>query len=165
MKLEIPIPVVNKPKVTDDAIAGACAGGIARLLSAPFDVLKIRFQLQGPGEAKYKSIFQSFNTVIKEEGVLALWKGNLSATYLWVTYMAVQFTMYGVLKRIGEEIPNPFRSIPSSGMGIGSAAEAAAQREARSNKAWKAFVQFLAGAGAGNETILYLRIVLHTFNA
>lgn len=151
MKLEIPIPVVNKPKVTDDAIAGACAGGIARLLSAPFDVLKIRFQLQGPGEAKYKSIFQAFNTVIKEEGVLALWKGNLSATYLWVTYMAVQFTMYGVLKRIGEDIPNPFRNIPSPGMGIGSAAEAAAQREASSNKAWKAFVLFLAGAGAGNE--------------
>ena len=88
--------------ITDDAIAGATAGFVSRFLSAPFDVLKIRFQLQF-GDKKYTSIPSALVRIAKEEGFFSLWKGNLSASYLWVSYMAVQFTVYGAIKRWVDE--------------------------------------------------------------
>ena len=152
MKVELPSSE-TKTQFSDDAIAGAAAGATARLLTAPFDVLKIRFQLQGPGEQKYKTMLQSFRTVIREEGVLALWKGNLSATYLWVTYMMVQFSIYGALKRIGEQTPNPFLSRSNNNNN---------HNEAKSNKIWKGLVLFLAGAGAGifaySQSLLFFSV-------
>lgn len=59
----------------DEFIAGAFAGFVARLLTAPFDVLKIRYQVQSNTDMKYKSLFQSIRTIINEEGFFALWKG------------------------------------------------------------------------------------------
>lgn len=77
----------NPPKkhvssLSDEVFAGAFAGFVARLLTAPFDFIKIRIQLQTSNN-KYVSMLQSFREVIKEEGFKSLWKGNISATYLW----------------------------------------------------------------------------------
>ena len=137
----------DAPRISfsDDAIAGGCAGAIARILTAPFDVLKIRFQLQGSGsDRKYKTMLQSFKTVASEEGIFALWKGNLSATYLWVSYMAIQFSVYGTLKRFGEQTPNPFLSKRSL-----DDRTPLTPSEERISKMWKGCLLFLAGAGAG----------------
>ena len=134
----------SRVKVTDDAVAGASAGGIARMISAPFDVIKIRFQLQSQQNPKYTSIFQAFRTVVQEEGVLSLWKGNLSASYLWISYMMVQFSIYGVLKRTGEKMPYPFQSEHTRGTSTNPN-----ETLTNGHKAWKAFVSFMAGAGAG----------------
>jgi hypothetical protein len=101
---------INKSKysISHNLLAGAFAGAVARLLTAPFDVIKIRFQMQSGSlsnkATKYKSILQAFKTVIFEEGVTALWKGNLSATYLWISYAMVQFSLYGILCQWGEAI-------------------------------------------------------------
>lgn len=89
-------------------MAGAFAGASARLITAPFDVLKIRFQLQFAEKVKYTSLSQAFQTVIKEEGIFGLWKGNVAATYLWISYAMVQFGVYGFLKKSLETIPDPF---------------------------------------------------------
>ena len=116
-------------------------------MTATFDVLKIRFQLQGNGiggEKKYKTMLQSFKTVVSEEGLSALWKGNLSATYLWVSYMTIQFSMYGILKRLGEQTPNPFLTKRSW-----NDTSPLTPSQERSSKLWKGFMLFLAGAGAG----------------
>ena len=72
---------------------------------------------------KYSSILQAFKLIIQvhtvpiffifshlvnqEEGFFALWKGNLSATYLWITYAIVQFSVYGILKRLSEKTAPP----------------------------------------------------------
>ena len=90
-------------------MAGAFAGACARLVTAPFDVLKIRFQLQFAEKVKYTSLSQAFATVMKEEGVFGLWKGNVAATYLWISYAMVQFGVYGFLKNSLETIPDPFQ--------------------------------------------------------
>lgn len=89
-------------------MAGAFAGASARLITAPFDVLKIRFQLQFAEKVKYTSLSQAFQTVIREEGIFGLWKGNVAATYLWISYAMVQFGVYGFLKKSLETIPDPF---------------------------------------------------------
>lgn len=82
-------------KLSDEILAGAFAGIIARSISAPFDVLKIRSQIETTAVgAKPISILNSFKNIIANEGFFALWKGNLSATYLWITYAMVQFTVY-----------------------------------------------------------------------
>ena len=53
----------------DEVIAGAFAGATARIVTAPLDVLKIRFQLQFGDNKKYTSITQALRMIIMEEGV------------------------------------------------------------------------------------------------
>lgn len=86
-----------------DAAAGAIAGCIARFLTGPLDVIKIRFQVQlepiassgvKPAEAaksKYTGFTQAFGTILKEEGVQGLWRGTVPGLLLTVPYTAVQF--------------------------------------------------------------------------
>jgi solute carrier family 25 thiamine pyrophosphate transporter 19 len=90
----------------EQAISGAIAGVCSRLVIAPLDVVKIRFQLQSERvsllvhnpQQKYQSIFQSIRLIIKEEGIRGLWKGNVAATYLYFTYGGVQFWCYHQIK-------------------------------------------------------------------
>ncbi|KAG4087992.1 mitochondrial thiamine pyrophosphate carrier 1 [Neocallimastix lanati (nom. inval.)] len=80
-----------------NSLSGAVAGFFSGVLTAPFDVLKIRMQLQKAsygGVLKYNHIFRSMIKICKEEGISALWKGNISAQYLSVSYGAVQFYIY-----------------------------------------------------------------------
>lgn len=84
--------------VPDNVLAGAFAGIVARMLTAPFDVLKIRFQLSTLGFARSTSLLSAVQSIVKEEGITALWKGNVPALFLWVSYSMVQFATYGWLK-------------------------------------------------------------------
>ena len=153
-----PVPAAGSGKAagySDDVVAGAVAGAVARLISAPFDVLKIRFQLQFD-KVKYTSMVQAFATVTKEEGFLSLWKGNLSATYLWITYSMVQFSVYGWLKTVGLQAASRAASSPSVGAGGSSSSGSSSGSSSRSGSSdggvsglWKTVVLFLAGAGAG----------------
>ncbi|KAK0511011.1 hypothetical protein JMJ35_006563 [Cladonia borealis] len=84
--------------------AGAIAGLISRFCIAPLDVLKIRLQLQIQSladplsrprnwKAKY-STAETFKKILREEGVTAFWKGNVSAELLYINYGAIQFSTY-----------------------------------------------------------------------
>lgn len=76
------------------------------MLTAPFDVVKIRFQLQVGSIATaadrqrlaYQTVAGSLRKVAREEGLIGLWRGNLAATYLWIGYGAAQFPVYEALK-------------------------------------------------------------------
>jgi hypothetical protein len=74
-----------------NAGAGVLAAGACRCLVAPFDVLKIRFQLQQapvglfgavgkaahlvkPDSGYYTSLLQATRAIVAEEGVQALWR-------------------------------------------------------------------------------------------
>lgn len=153
--------------IQDEMIAGACAGAIGRMITAPFDVLKIRYQLQftSGAETKYTSIFQAFRTIIKEEGIGGLWKGNLSATYLWISYSLVQFGLYGYLKNIINDNENEsFPSVnknrikntsKSPNMNINKSYNSKKDQKIKSssistsNNFIRSFTLFLAGAAAG----------------
>lgn len=76
-----------------EAVAGVAAGAASRIVVAPFDVLKIRFQLQhapvGPAPLirslsplandvhtgrTYTSISQAVSRIVKEEGIVGMWR-------------------------------------------------------------------------------------------
>lgn len=78
--------------------AGALAGAVARFVVGPLDVIKIRFQVQlepitavGAAPSKYKSLAHAFKTIVKEEGIQALWRGTIPGQLLTIPYTAVQF--------------------------------------------------------------------------
>ena len=85
-------------------VAGATAGLISRFVVAPLDVVKIRLQLQshmpsapGTGPAApplYRGTLQTMRHIVAHEGITGLWKGNIPAELLYVSYAAVQFTAY-----------------------------------------------------------------------
>ncbi|EFJ40054.1 mitochondrial substrate carrier [Volvox carteri f. nagariensis] len=93
----------GKHRMIIDATAGAIAGCIARVITGPLDVIKIRFQVQlepimGASaqaqaglRSKYTGFRQALTTIVREEGVPGLWRGTVPGLLLTVPYTAVQF--------------------------------------------------------------------------
>ncbi|TYZ62911.1 hypothetical protein PybrP1_000340 [[Pythium] brassicae (nom. inval.)] len=101
-----------QPSATQAAVAGAVAGGVTRMIAAPLDLIKIRFQVQqapisrATGHqhaAKYVTLLQSLRSIHSEEGLRSFWRGNLAATGLWVSYSAIQFGCYRSLGGLWSE--------------------------------------------------------------
>ncbi|RWA12285.1 hypothetical protein EKO27_g2825 [Xylaria grammica] len=77
-----------------------------RFVIAPLDVVKIRLQLQPHslsdplsyenlrGSPIYKGTIRTLQHIVKHEGITGLWKGNVPAELMYVSYAAVQFTAY-----------------------------------------------------------------------
>lgn len=84
-------------------ISGGLSGALTRAFCQPFDVLKIRFQLQvekishQTEISKYKSSAHGVSTIFKEEGLFALWKGHNSAQLLSITFGISKFYVYETL--------------------------------------------------------------------
>ncbi|KUI62506.1 Mitochondrial thiamine pyrophosphate carrier 1 [Cytospora mali] len=124
--------------------AGAVAGLISRFIIAPLDVIKIRLQLQSHSMSDpssyqdirgrgpiYKGTIQTFKTILANEGLTGLWKGNVPAELMYINYAAIQFTTYRSTTQLlrtlaGEDhqIPNALESFVS-GAAAGAAATAA----------------------------------------
>ena len=82
-----------------NAAAGAVAGASARLATAPLDLIRIRAQLQREVEYPRPSLLKKLYTIYQQEGgFLALFRGSVAATYLWIGYSMVQFSVYGNIK-------------------------------------------------------------------
>ncbi|KAI1774021.1 mitochondrial thiamine pyrophosphate carrier 1 [Hypoxylon cercidicola] len=89
-------------------IAGATAGLISRFVVAPLDVVKIRLQLQShssspsdpPPHPIYKGTVGTLKHIVGNEGVTALWKGNVPAEMMYVAYASIQFTTYRSVTRL-----------------------------------------------------------------
>ncbi|KAK2748773.1 mitochondrial thiamine pyrophosphate transporter [Myotisia sp. PD_48] len=104
-------------------VAGAVAGLVSRFCIAPLDVVKIRLQLQihslsdplshnnvsGP---TYKGTFSALRTIAQQEGITALWKGNIPAELLYVCYGGMQFTSYRSMTQLLHTLPEQHR-LPS----------------------------------------------------
>jgi len=98
-------------------VAGALTGGLTRFIVAPFDVVKIRFQVQGAqviaqqtsaailsqikpviGAYHYKGLANAVATILKNEGIKGFWRGNLIAEGYWICGLGVQFTVFEFAK-------------------------------------------------------------------
>ncbi|CAH1398620.1 unnamed protein product [Nezara viridula] len=113
------------------AIAGAGAGAVTRFLCQPFDVLKIRFQLQVEPisknilESKYQALQQATRTILAEEGLLGLWKGHNPGQLLSISYGLIQFQAFEYLTRASEKYLNMNAKSPGVHFICGSIAGAA----------------------------------------
>lgn len=98
----------NSPTVQIlQAVGGGVSGAVTRFITQPFDVLKIRFQLQveplaskrkSTKSSKYVGMLQAFGSIYREEGVRGIWKGHLAGQMMSVTYAVVQFWSYEQLR-------------------------------------------------------------------
>ena len=82
-----------------NAVSGGVAGAGSRLFTAPLDLVRIRAQLERRDVYARPSILKRMIDVYKAEGgITALFRGNLAASYLWIGYTTVQFSVYGRIK-------------------------------------------------------------------
>ncbi|KAI9834593.1 MAG: mitochondrial thiamine pyrophosphate transporter [Sarea resinae] len=101
---------------TQVVTAGAIAGLISRFCIAPLDVLKIRLQLQihslrsphSPHRRIHLSTLSTLRTILREEGIRGLWKGNVPAELLYLTYGGLQFTSYRSVSQLLSHVPAPY---------------------------------------------------------
>jgi hypothetical protein len=90
-----------QPTAAQTAAAGAIAGFTARMAVAPVDLVKIRLQIQQGSplsNLKYRGMFGTMSTVIKEEGFLALWKGNIPAQLMVMTFVSFKFSAFNACR-------------------------------------------------------------------
>ena len=93
----------------DNALAGGVSGIVARLVTTPLDVVKIRFQLQEEAinrrnaSSKYTGITQTLRTIVQEEGIQALWKGNVPGLTMYIFYGGLQFSIFELTNRTMKE--------------------------------------------------------------
>ena len=123
-------------------MAGGVAGLVSRFCIAPLDVVKIRLQLQphslsdprtcdGIKGPTYKGVLHTMRTIVRDEGVRALWKGNIPAEVLYLCYGGIQFVGYRTISQSlaqakkHADVKIPFR-IPGSAESFVSGAAAGA---------------------------------------
>jgi solute carrier family 25 citrate transporter 1 len=71
---------------------GAMAGTVTVYSTMPLDVVKTK--MQSLDAQKYKNIFTCVSSVIKEQGVLALWKGATPRLGRLIFSGGIVFTVY-----------------------------------------------------------------------
>lgn len=82
-----------------DFIVGGVAAACAGFFTNPLEVLKTRLQLQGELKAKgqhavhYKNVFHAAYVVAKHDGILALQKGLVPATWVQIIMNGGRFGM------------------------------------------------------------------------
>jgi solute carrier family 25 phosphate transporter 23/24/25/41 len=86
-------------------LSGAAAGAVAKTATAPLERLKIIFQVQGMSSKdlvapKYTSLPQAFFLVMKEEGVMALWKGNGANVLRVIPVYGLKFAFNDSIKAV-----------------------------------------------------------------
>lgn len=85
-------------------LCGAGAGAFCRVITNPFDLVKIRFQVQAEpisytanaGKSKYQSLFQAFRAIKQEEGLKGFYKGHLNGQVLSILCGIIQYGCFEV---------------------------------------------------------------------
>lgn len=105
----------NGVSTTEDLLCGAVAGGTARMVVSPLDVLKIRFQVQSDVQSRfqYTSLSSATRSILRHEGISGFWKGNVAALLMVMPYASIQFATFYQLKEIGfaGKVSEPYRSL------------------------------------------------------
>jgi solute carrier family 25 (adenine nucleotide translocator) protein 4/5/6/31 len=98
---------INKPKKSflTDFLIGGCSAAVSKTLVAPIERVKLLLQVQDankniPVELRYKGIGDCFSRVTSEQGVKALWRGNLANVIRYFPTQALNFATKDYYKTI-----------------------------------------------------------------
>mmetsp|Transcript_44103 Transcript_44103/g.47760 ORF Transcript_44103/g.47760 Transcript_44103/m.47760 type:complete len:396 (+) Transcript_44103:56-1243(+) len=143
-----------------NTVAGGVAGAGARLFTAPLDLVRIRAQLERKDIYPRPSIKDRMMNIYKAEGgIKALFRGNLAASYLWIGYTAVQFSVYGSINETLEDMRQEEEKFIQHQVRI-QAQQDESPSDAAARRQWHqlttinlltnpTIVAFVSGAGAG----------------
>ncbi|KAN0027800.1 hypothetical protein ACTFIV_009624 [Dictyostelium citrinum] len=90
---------------SNDFFSGLIAGIASRTLTAPLERIKILNQVEVilKDGTKYNRIIPAFKVIIKEEGIVGLFRGNLVNIIKAGPQSAIRFYSYGAFKRMASE--------------------------------------------------------------
>lgn len=80
--------------------AGAGAGIIGMSATYPLDMVRGRLTVQEGTNQQYRGIWHATRVIIKEEGMMALWRGWLPSVIGVVPYVGLNFAVYETLKDV-----------------------------------------------------------------
>jgi len=89
-----------------DLLSGFLSSSISRTISAPLERVKLLLQIQnellrlGHLTVPYKGIIDCFTRIVKEEGILALWKGNLFGIIRFIPTQLCNFIFKDIFKKM-----------------------------------------------------------------
>jgi solute carrier family 25 (mitochondrial adenine nucleotide translocator), member 4/5/6/31 len=92
-----------------EAAAGAASGALSKTVMAPLDRLKLVVQLRSELSSKdakeaYNGPWRSLQRIIKEEGVLALWRGNTPTILIQAGTSSMNFCFMDLYKKVAIDV-------------------------------------------------------------
>lgn len=95
-------------------VSGGTAGCVAKTAVAPFDRVKILFQVARHTYSNSKTknahympsiqapfgVFRTVGTIYKEEGINRLWRGHTATLWRIFPYSSIQFVSYEAFKKV-----------------------------------------------------------------
>jgi solute carrier family 25 phosphate transporter 23/24/25/41 len=81
-------------------LAGAGAGIIGMSATYPMDMVRGRITIQETGHQQYRGLLHATGCIVREEGLLALWRGWLPSVIGVVPYVGLNFGVYETLKDV-----------------------------------------------------------------
>jgi solute carrier family 25 protein 43 len=104
MKVWFTDPNTGKMSVMNSLLAGSLAGIAATVTTYPTDMVKTRLTAdhadKKSSHAKYKGIFDCFGTVLREEGILAFYKGMSTSILGVIPFAGGTFASYEFLDKM-----------------------------------------------------------------
>jgi solute carrier family 25 (mitochondrial carnitine/acylcarnitine transporter), member 20/29 len=85
--------------ISKDLLAGGLSGSLGIVVGLPWDIVKVRMQTHA---SHYKNAFNCFTRTIKDEGILALFKGGLAPITSQFFVNAILFATQSAVVRILE---------------------------------------------------------------
>jgi solute carrier family 25 (mitochondrial oxoglutarate transporter), member 11 len=99
-----------KLSLPDKLLLGACAGGAASVIGSPCDLALVRIQsdsmLPAAQRRNYSGIINAASRIVKEEGVLALWRG---ATPVVIRAVVLNSALLAVAEQCKENFASYFQ--------------------------------------------------------
>ena len=95
--MSVPDVILQLPKEIRNILAGGIAGMVAKSVVAPVDRIKILYQISAIPFHLRDVPKVAFN-IIQQEGIIALWKGNMATMIRVFPYSGIQFMTFDFCK-------------------------------------------------------------------